>query len=225
MGVALCGGARAQTAISGNLTLASDNRFRGVSLSDNDPDLRAGLAIDDASGWYAGASLSRAELWPGHRPPQWLAYGGRSRRLDGGGLSGLTLDLGATYVHFASGSSYDYAELYAGLSSERLAGRVFVSPDYFGRGMKSVYAELEGNLPLPFAPGVQAVAHIGAIAVSGGLPYGMRKQRADGRVGLAWTPGDVAFQLAWVTAGAGGPYPAVYSGRRSGWVASATLFF
>ena len=46
--------------VSGSLTLVSDYRFRGVSLSHNNPAAQLGAVYDDARGWYAGAFAVRA---------------------------------------------------------------------------------------------------------------------------------------------------------------------
>jgi uncharacterized protein (TIGR02001 family) len=209
--------ARAQ--LSGSATLVSDDRFRGLSRSDGQPGLSLALAFDADAGWYAGGSLARAELWPDHRRPQWQAYAGRSRRLSAtlaweGGLSG---------VHFAGGGGYDYGELYAGLLGERLQGRLYLSPDYFGRDARSAYAEVDGRWPL--GRGLHALAHAGLLAVSRN-PADGRRQRADVLLGGALVQGGVQVQLAWSGAQRGGPYPATaYGGRRSGWSLSLSLYF
>lgn len=219
--LALCCAAGAHAQWSGSVTLMSDNRFRGVSLSDGQPDVRAGLGIDLAGGWYAGTSVTRAELWPDHRRPQWLFYGGRS----GVWEAGRSWELGATRVHFASAGHYDYSEFYAGLLGPTVQARLYVSPDYFGRGLRSGYLELDGQWSLPL--GVRALAHAGALAVSRGTGYDVyaRRRRADLRLGLAHSLGEAELQLAWSAAQRGGPYPASYSGRAGGWVLSLSTFF
>ena len=104
--LATAGATRAQ--LGGSVSLQSDYRFRGLSLSDEKPSARLTLSLDDASGWYAGASVAgvRAE---GERRAQLLLYGGRAARLG----NGLTWDAGATGVHVAGSADTDYAELYA----------------------------------------------------------------------------------------------------------------
>lgn len=207
--------ARAQW--SGSLLLTSDDRFRGLSRSDGDPALRGALAFDAPDGWYAGGALGRVALWPGDRRWQASAYGGHSQRLS----AALAWELGANGVHFAGASGYDYAELYAGLLGERVQARLYGSPDYFGRGPRSVYAELNARWPVTGA--AQLLGHAGWLAVSRN-EYG-RRQRADLRLGAAWNLRSMEWQLAWTGAGRGGPYPVAHDGRRSGWSLGLTLFF
>jgi uncharacterized protein (TIGR02001 family) len=202
---------------SGSLTLTSDDRFRGLSRSDGDPTVRAALAFDAPDGWYVGGSLGRVALWPEDRRWQASAYGGHSQRLS----AALAWELGVNSVHFAGASSYDYTELYGGLLGERVQARLYLSPDYFGRDAKSAYAELNARWPVTDA--VQLLGHAGWLAVSHN-EYG-RKQRADLRLGAAWSLRSMEWQLAWSGAGRGGPYPLAFGGRRSGWSLSLSLFF
>ncbi len=198
----------------------SDHRLRGVSLSDGHPGLRAALDADVDGGWYAGTSLARAELWPDHRRTRWQLHAGRSMPL----AAGWSGELGVTHVHFAGERSYDYGELYAGLLSERWQLRVQASPDYYGRGVRSGYVELNTSIGLPLD--LRGLAHIGALAVSR-TPgaYASRRTRADLLLGVSRSFDALELQLAWSAAQRGGPYPSTYGARRSGWVASASLRF
>jgi uncharacterized protein (TIGR02001 family) len=216
--VLLVAAAPVRAQLSGSLMLLSDDRFRGLSRSDGHPSLRAALAYDAAGGWYGGGALGRVALWPGDRRWQATAYGGRSERLS----AALAWELGLAAVHFDGATGYDYAELYAGLLGERVQARLSLSPDYFGRGAASAYAELDARWPLTAA--VQLQGHAGWLSVSRSPEYG-RRQRADLRLGAAWNLRSMSWQLAWSGAGRGGPYPVAHDGRRSGWSLGLSLFF
>ena len=51
-----CGIAFAQ--VGGNIAFLSDYRYRGVSLSKEEPTLRLSVGYDDPGGWFGGASLT-----------------------------------------------------------------------------------------------------------------------------------------------------------------------
>lgn len=220
--VALCctgllAAAPVRAQLSGSLTLSSDERFRGMSLSDGHPSLRLAAALDASGGWYGGAALSRTSPWPGHRTPQWTLYGGRSRRWS----PTLAWEAGLAAVHFAQASSHSYAEAYAGLLAERWQARLYLSPDYFGRGTRSAYAELNARWPQTEA--LHLLAHAGVLGVQRNA-YG-RRARADLRLGAAYSFARAELQLAWSGAQRDAPYAVAYDRPRSGWSLSLALFF
>ncbi|HJW12985.1 MAG TPA: TorF family putative porin [Albitalea sp.] len=211
--------ASAQTAAS--VTVESDYRFRGVSLSNLKPDLRVNLAHDDASGWYAGASGTRVQLDSQQRQAALFVYGGFARRA----LPGLAWEIGATAAHLGDGSRYDYGELFGGVIGQRWNARAYVSPSYFGSGTRTLYAELNGGLPL--VPPLRLFGHVGALWRLSGGPSddASRRARSDVRVGLAAGVDAVELQLAWVRGDRSGLYPIAYGRQRSAWVLSAAYFF
>ena len=215
----LCGAARAQ--LGATLSVESDYRFRGVSLSDSRPVGRITLNDDFASGAYAGASATRAQLSRGERYAQLIGYAGYATRRD----EGRSLDFGITLSHFAGNSSYDYGEAYAGLLAERWSVRLHYSPNYFGRHVQTAYVDLSARQPI--SDGVHVFAHAGALVpLAGDIadPQG-RRTRTDVRVGAGLSLGRVDLQLAAVGTSRGGPYPAVYDGKRGTWLLSALVSF
>jgi uncharacterized protein (TIGR02001 family) len=198
------GGAAAQT--SGSVTLLSDYRFRGLSLSDDAPSAQLGLNYDSPQGWYAGAQAAGANLRE-RGMVQLTAYGGLARRL----ASGWSWEAGASASGFTRSHDSDYTEWYAGLASERLGLRLYFSPRYFGRDLRTAYGEANGFYPV--SDNVKLVLHGGALRY---LPRDGADvpTRYDGRLGLAAALGDWNVQLAWVTASSRGPgtgaYPSPY---------------
>ena len=201
---------------SGSLALLSDDRYRGLSRSDGKPSARAAVAFDLPQGWYAGAVVSRARLWPGHSGALWQAYGGRSARWS----PTLGWELGLSTVHHARASAYDFTELYAGLLAPRWQARLHLSPDHYGRGTASTYAELDTHWPLHER--LRLVAHAGWLHVQQRPAYG-RRQRADLRLGVAGDVEALQWQLAWSGAERGGPYPTAHD--RGRWSLSVAYFF
>ena len=210
---ALAGSAQAQ--LGGSIVVASDERFRGISLSGEQPTARATLSYDGAGGGYAGLSLAALRIQPDPRRPVWLAFAGR------GGAVGSTLrwDAGATYTHWNGDDSYDYGEAYLGIGSERWSLRLNYAPDYFGRGKATLYAEAEGRLPL--APSWRLVGHGGALRrADGGAPT-----RLDARLGIVLRAADLDWQLAGVTATRSGPYALPWQQHASRLVGSVAWAF
>jgi uncharacterized protein (TIGR02001 family) len=216
-----CRGAAAQ--LGASLTLESDYRFRGVSLSGGKPDAHLALAWDHPGGAYAGASATAVELEPGQRRAARMGYRGYARRAD---PLGLGWEAGVSAAHFVAATGYDYAELYAGVIGERWNARLAFSPDYFNQGARTLYAELNGgrNLARPW----RVFGHVGALDAldARALPSGASRLRFDVRLGVAATQDDWEVQLAYAATGRGGLYPATYEDRRRrGWVLSAAYFF
>jgi len=213
-------GARAQ--FSATISADSDYRFRGVVLNGSRPTVRLTGNFDTESGWYAGASASRAQIAQGDRYAQLVGYGGYAIRA----FEGRSWDLGATYSHFFGDTAYDYGELYTGLVSERWSLRLNYSPDYYGRNVQTAYLDASGHVPLDNF--LRLAAHVGLmvpLTSRGGAGPRANRTRADFRAGAGWTMGNADLQIAWTTTTRGGPFPAQAAGRRSGWLFSASSSF
>jgi len=211
--------------VSGSVTLSSDYRFRGVSLSDDAPALQVGVVYDAADGWYAGASAANVRV-PAYAPAdaQLVAYFGYARRV----RNGLSWEVGAEYAMLLGASGYDYPEFYVGLASDRFSGRLYYAPRYFGDDESVVYAELNGTHRV--SERTRLLAHLGWLhrgeERDGGTyaAYAPERNRLDARVGLgvAFEPFDL--QIAWVMTDSESEYTRLYpvygSIDRGGWVLS-----
>ena len=135
--------APAAAQVAASISVKSDERFRGRSLSDGRPVATIGLSYDIKSGPYLGGSASviltgdqRAGLMGAQ------AYAGYAQRT----ASGIAIDVGIAGYAYASRYSGNrteqYVEAYAGLSKGPLSGYVRFAPDYLGRGTPVIYAEL-----------------------------------------------------------------------------------
>ncbi|MFO1272922.1 MAG: TorF family putative porin, partial [Rubrivivax sp.] len=127
--------AAAQGQWSGSLVAASDERFRGRSLTGEHPSLRATLAWDHASGLYGGGSIANASFG-GRAQAVLVGYGGASGALG----DGLRWDAGLTAWAYPREPEYDYAEASLGVLGERWGLRLSYSPDYYGVGGATLYA-------------------------------------------------------------------------------------
>lgn len=210
----LTGAARAD--VGATLSVQTDARERGVSYTGNRPGVQAGLSWDGAAGWYAGASLARVRFDADRRGGWLRAYGGRVLELK----PGLDAEAGLVLHRYEGLSRYDFAEAYAGLLGEGWNLRLHHAPNYYGSGQGTVYGE--ANLRWPASAPLAALAHVGLLRSQGASrwvnqPYNPQgPTRVDMRAGASWQWGQgLEMQLAWVSAGRGGPVMWAGATRRS----------
>ncbi|NML62972.1 hypothetical protein HHL21_18185 [Massilia sp. RP-1-19] len=181
-------GARGQ--LSGSVSLASEYSARGVSLSNGRAAPQFSLSYDGAQGWFAGASAApRLTLAGRSGVTKTVAYGGYARRL----RSGLSWEAGASSTWFSHVSAYNYRELFLGLASDRLSGRLYLAPAYYGYGGRAAYLELTGFHPL--GERIKLVAQAGILHGLKGHAASAR-DRVDMRLAISFDSGPFNVQLA-----------------------------
>jgi uncharacterized protein (TIGR02001 family) len=126
--------------LSGNLTLVSDYRFRGISQTLGGPAVQAGLDYGHASGLYLGNWNSNVSgvSFPNGAGVEMDFYGGWRGEVG----AGLTLDVGGVYYLYPGTrvtgvdgrrERLDNGEVYLGLSWGPLSAKVQRAlTDYFG---------------------------------------------------------------------------------------------
>lgn len=182
---------------SGSVTLLSDYRYHGASLSDGAPTAQLALAWDRGDGWYTGLQLSRVRFaYPDAKAElQAMPYLGYVRVLH----AGLNVEAGVQYTWFSIEKSYNYPELYVGLSGERLRTRVSWMPHYFGQAA-AWYGEVDGSRPLHGH--LRAVGHIGALRMGKADYYfeqGAERWRYDFAAGAGLALKGFDLQAIWTT--------------------------
>ncbi len=187
--LACCTAAQAQ--VSGSLSLATDYRYRGYSLSNGKPVAKLLLAYDARSGSYGGVEARVPREGIGGQPGvDLLGYGGYSRRVAGD----LVLDMGAAVYTYSAASHANYKEVYLGVSTDRFSTRMSYGPNYLGFGGHTLYLQVEASYPL--GGDVSLFAHAGHMHMLGRpLVYGQRSL-TDARVGVGLAAGDWNLQLA-----------------------------
>jgi uncharacterized protein (TIGR02001 family) len=212
----------AQAQVAAGARIDSDYRWRGESLSDGRPSLRAQLDWDGSAGAFAGLSAGTARL--SHEGGGWqlTAHAGYARQ---GTSHRLGWEVGLLATRFSAEPDAGYGEVFAGLLASGWSVRLHASPDYYGRGTPAGYVEVDAAWTL--APGWRALAHAGALGWLGSAPAGLPRTRADGRLGLSRTLGDAQLQLAWDTRSGRGlyPYGTMREAPRSAWVLSLGYAF
>jgi uncharacterized protein (TIGR02001 family) len=144
--------------VSATASWVSDDRARGVSLSDGLPAAQLDVSYDHQSGWYEGAFASNVRFYErSRRELQLIGYTGYAQRLQ----RGWSVDAGAAYSTFSKHTRYEYLELHAGVTSDALSVRLYLSPNYFGQGVHTLYAELNGSQRLVEA--LKLIGHAGLL--------------------------------------------------------------
>jgi uncharacterized protein (TIGR02001 family) len=143
--------------VSGNVTLASDYRFRGISQLEGDisPAIQGGFDVAFDNGIYLGTWASNVN------------FTGSAIELDGyGGWSGditdgINLDLGFLYYAYPKDSDLDadYYEFYGKLTWVGITFGVAYSPDYFAETGKFGY--FSGDYSWAFAENFSLDLHVG----------------------------------------------------------------
>jgi len=218
----LCAIGDASAQLSGSLSVVSDYRYRGISLSDERPAAQLGLTYDAAEGWYGGAFVSTVKL-EGYetRGVQAIAFAGHTWGMP----SGLSLEVGADYAVVTAAPRYDYGEVYAGFAFQNVSGRMYFSPRYFGQDAAAVYAEL--NLAQPLLDNVRLLGHVGVLESSANKYYGNPPgPLIDGALGVGVSWQGFSLQVSWVSVNhSSGAYATNGIEHRSGVVASLSRSF
>ncbi|MCL6250923.1 TorF family putative porin [Altererythrobacter sp. KTW20L] len=171
--------------ISGNASIVSQYRFRGVDLSGGDPAIQGGIDFGLPSGFYVGtwgSSLDENTVGFGHTELD--IYGGWSSEI----APGVTFDVGGLYYLFpnAGPGDFDYYELYTSLGFEfgpaGLEVGVAYSPkqDSLG-GTDNFYIYTDVGVGIPDSP-ISINAHLGY--TDGFLTYTANSKAWDYSIGV-----------------------------------------
>lgn len=143
--------------VQGSLGASSDDVFRGISLSDEQPSWLADVHASDTQ-WFGGIAADMVRLRPGDATAvQAIGYLGYQHAL-GQSWNGTLNVRHYDYLGSPDRSRYEYDELGATLSwQDQLFVRLIGSPDTYevddyhryGRG-EAFAAELSGRQPLPY---------------------------------------------------------------------------
>ena len=191
--------------ISGNVALATDYRFRGISQTDRDPAIQGGFDFNHESGLYAGVWASNLQF-AGSIEMDY--YGGYSGNL----TDKVGFDVGAIYYDYPSDNQgsgdpdLEFWELYAGLSTEigmvSLSGKLSYSPDYFGETGDGFYTDLGASVGLP--SDFTLAAHLGyqtideGEASEGGFFSSEEDDYMDWSLGISKSYQGVDFDLSYI---------------------------
>jgi uncharacterized protein (TIGR02001 family) len=189
--------APADWSVTGNVSLVSDYRYRGVSQTFRLPAVQGGFDVGHKSGFYAGtwASNVSGNNYVGGNGMEWDFYGGM--RLD---LSrAVQLDVGVLQYFYpgakntvgsppsTSTKRYDTTEIYVGATMGPYSGKFsLTASDYFGTPDTSGSWYAEGNYNRELMQGINFVGHIGRQQIKGRSDYNYFDYKA-GVTAEAWS--------------------------------------
>ncbi|WP_375382559.1 TorF family putative porin [uncultured Sphingomonas sp.] len=230
----LAGPIAAQTAppapltVSGDVTLVTDYRFRGLSRSDRDPAAGASVAIDTLAGAYLSVTASSIGSYVARNADAEMDLtAGYRATLDGTGV-----DAGLTYYFYpgSRGGATDFAEPFVIVSRSYgpLTGHLGANLAWAQRGLgiggdrrggAYVHGDLEAGIPrTPVTVSIHAGHAFDADAATLGRRY------TDWRLGAAWTRRAVTVGLAYVDTDTHAyRYPAAIAGARDDLAAGTVL--
>lgn len=157
--------AAADWEVTGNATLASDYRFRGISQTNRDPAFQGGFDIAHSSGLYVGN-------WNSNVDSGFLAganlemdfYGGFRGSFDAFGY-----DVGVLYYYYpGSDPSIHTTELYASGSWGPVTLKYsYAASDFFGFDDSSGSWYLDGEVAFPISEQLTVIARAGYQSLKG----------------------------------------------------------
>lgn len=195
--------------VVGSISVESDVRFRGYSMSNGDPAATIDLGYEHRSGLYLNGAATAGVV---HSDPVLLGY-----QLNAGYSTWVSptvsIDAGVVrnaYTRHARGiRDTHYTEFYLGMATRGISSRIYYSPDYFRPDKHTLYGELEGTLNL--APKWRLNGHVGLLTYLNDAPRNARREHYDWRVTLGRSLGKLDLRASLSSAGPGNDY---YYGRR-----------
>ncbi len=138
-----------EVAVTGNVALATDYAFRGISQTDENPAVQGGLDLTSGN-FYAGTWASNINFGTGGANMELDVYGGFKTA-----LGPVNLDIGGVGYLYPGASDdaaeLDYWEIYARPSiplsdNFTLGGAIYYSPEFTGESGDGFYYEVNGAL-------------------------------------------------------------------------------
>lgn len=183
--------------LSGGVSVTSDYRFRGISLSNEKVEVQPTLTVSHESGFYAGVWGSGLPDSPAYGKFELDIYGGYNTEI----APGTTVDLGVTYYTYPDshdgGAPSDYFEVIGKLSHDigpvSATGTVGYAWDQKSLGSDdNIYLNLGLGYAIPETP----------VTLSAGLGY------TDGSLGIVSADGNY---LDWSVGASFAAGPATFS--------------
>jgi uncharacterized protein (TIGR02001 family) len=188
--------------ITGTAAVTSEYRLRGISQTDSDPAVQAGITITTAPGFYVGtwaSNLAGNGTWGGSNMELDLIAGYSKA------VGAATLDGGVVYYVYPGTKGHDYVEVYGSVSGA--VGPVNAKlGTYWAPSAKNinatgktsghnvwVYGEL--GVPVPSTP-VTLKGHVGYS--SGNSIYTWGKDVVDYSVGADFTYDKLTLNVSYV---------------------------
>ena len=187
--------------LSGGISVTSDYRFRGISLSNEKVEVQSTLTVSHESGFYVGAWGSGLPDSPLYGKYELDLYAGFATEI----APGTTVDLGATYYLYPGNQDFagdsDYVEIIGKLSHDigpvSATGLVAYAPDQSSLGRDDhLYPNLALGYGLANTPVTLRAARgytdgsLGALAPDGNY--------LDWALGASFAAGPATFTVQYI---------------------------
>jgi uncharacterized protein (TIGR02001 family) len=179
--------------LNATVSVVSDYRFRGISLSNRKPAGQASLDIEHKSGVYAGVWGSTIAKFAGARTEVDLYAGWRKS------LGPVDLDVGGTLYLYPNGDSINYGEVYGYLGktigpAELRAGVVYAPKQKNIGSDDNVYVVGQGRVGIPGTP----VTVLGVVGYEAGPLAGLDGDKVDWTLGGEYVWKSVTLGISYV---------------------------
>jgi uncharacterized protein (TIGR02001 family) len=203
----------------------SDDRVRGVSLSDGRPILSLSVAYDSPDGPYAGATVLGIDTRnSGLQTLGYVAYAGYAARLN----ASTSWEVGVTNnqisVYLDRKYLNNYTEIYAGFTEKNVSVHIYYSPEYLYEKDGAIYIEADGAVRP--AEHWRLFGHMGLLSpMNAADPSGDERTVFDVRAGVAREFTHADLHLALTTTSPAPMFPPGRGQQRTALVFGAAYFF
>jgi hypothetical protein len=194
-------------------------------VSDGQPVVAVTLVYDHPGGLYGGVSaIAVATRHEGVEVEGYVADLGYAQRLTGGyswevGVSNSQISTFLDHRYAAN-----YTEVYAGVAKGDVSARLYLSPNYLGENVRTLYIEVKGVKRL--GDRWRLFAHAGLLTVVDGDAYPIGGPRHfDFQAGVARRFGPIEARLSGSFTTPRPVYPDGYPHPAAALVAGASVFF
>jgi uncharacterized protein (TIGR02001 family) len=205
--------------LSSTVSVVSDYRFRGISLSNRKPAVQASVDVEHASGLYASVWGSNIARYGGARVEVDLSAGWRQS------VGPVNLDLGGMLYFYPDGDNVNYGEIYGFVGktigpAELRAGAIYAPSQRNIGSTDNLYLTSDARIGIPGTP----VSMTGSVGYEDGAFGGPDGDKWDWSLGGEYVWKSVTLGLQYVDTDIGKPIETDRNAR-SGLVFSASVEF
>ena len=176
--------------ISGNVNLASDYVYRGISQTDEEGTIQGGFDVEAESGLYAGVWASNIAFDGSIEIDIYAGFAGEFSEAVGFDVGVLRYE----YPNDLGPNHSSFNEVYGSVSFKDVTLGLAYSDDFFFESDTGVYVYIDYSLGLPNEFGLDF--HYGDQSVKDNATFGA-PDFAEYSIGLTKSLADVDFALTW----------------------------
>lgn len=178
--------------VSGNVTLATDYAFRGISQTNENPAIQGGFDVTGETGLYAGVWASNVAFDGSIEMDVYAGYGGSLTET-------VSYDVGVLRYEYpddeqGGAPESTFNEFYGSVSFKGLTVGVAYSQDFFLESDKATYWYLDYELSLPSEFGL--TLHYGDQSIDDNAAFGTPNY-SDYSVAVSRSAADLDFSVTW----------------------------